>query len=68
MHRERHRSGLSGASGLVTATESVQKRMSTPSGPKFFDCCATPNPAFWEALRAHLGLPDDTQRDRPASR
>ena len=23
---------------------------------------ATPNPAFWEALRAQLGLPDDTRR------
>ncbi len=67
MPTERRSCGRSGASGLIMTTESVQKRLRTPSGPKFFDCCATPNLAFWEPLRTQLGLPDDTRRDRRAS-
>lgn len=67
MPTERRSCGRSGASGLITTTDSVQKRLRKPSGPYFFDCRATPNLAFWEPLRANLGLPDETRRDRRAT-
>jgi len=68
MPTESRSCGRSGASGLITTTESVQKRLRKPSGPKFLDCRATPNLVFWEPLRTHLESPDDTRRDRRASR
>jgi hypothetical protein len=52
------------------AGESGAVRSRSPTFPELCNLAArdpdvrraTPNPAFWEALRAQLGLPDDTRQ------